>query len=187
MFKILATAGLAIGLGLTTTACTDGYGYSGVNVGYSSGGYGGYGNDYYPGYASNSSYFGWYGDYYYPGTGYYVYDRNRRPFRWNGDQQRYWQGRQQQYGQYQGRGGRAEYREDRREVRENWQNFRQDQRQDRREFVQDRRQDRQALQNGTLTREQFRNERRDDRQTYTREQRQDRRALRRENRRDVRN
>ena len=183
MFKILATAGLAIGLGLTTTACTDGYGYSGVNVGYSN--YGGYGGDYYPGYAS-SSYYGWYGDYYYPGTGYYVYDQYRRPYRWNADQQRYWQGRQQ-YRQYQGPGGRAEYREDRREVRDNWQAFRRDQRQDRREFVQDRRQDRQALQNGTVTREQFRTERRDDRQDYRREQRQDRRALRRENRRDIRN
>lgn len=104
--RISATA-LAVALGLTAAACTeDGYGYSGVSVGYSSAGY-------YDGYDpyyryGPSSYFGWYGDYYYPGTGYYVYDRYRRPHRWNDGQRRYWYDR-----------GR-EWRGDR---RENWRGF----------------------------------------------------------------
>ena len=34
-------------------------------------------------------YYGWYGGFYYPGNGIYVYDRYRRPYRWNGNQQRY--------------------------------------------------------------------------------------------------
>jgi hypothetical protein len=102
----LAALGLiaAIGLG----GCTDGYGYSGVSVGYGGGygyddfGYGGYGNGYYGaglgglgGYGGGlgNSYYGWFGDYYYPGTGYYVYDRYRRPHRWNDNQRRYWEGR----------------------------------------------------------------------------------------------
>ncbi|WP_156404720.1 hypothetical protein [Sphingomonas sp. Root241] len=103
----ISAAGLAIALGLTAAACTeDGYGYSGVSVGYSSGGY--YdGYDPYYSYGP-SSYFGWYGDYYYPGTGYYVYDRYRRPHRWNNGQQRYWYDR-----------GRS-WRGDR---RENWGGF----------------------------------------------------------------
>jgi len=99
----LAALGLiaAVGLG----GCTDGYGYSGVNVGYN-GGYGDYGDGYYgddyygAGYGGGyypagltSSYFGWYGDYYYPGTGYYVYGRDRRPYRWSDEQRRYWEGR----------------------------------------------------------------------------------------------
>lgn len=113
MFMRLPAAGLLLALGLGTAACTeDGYGYSGVSVGYSSGGYyddGYYGRGYDPYYRAGSrSYFGWYGDYYYPGTGYYVYDRYRRPHRWNDGQQRYWYDR-----------GR-EWRGDR---RENWDNF----------------------------------------------------------------
>ncbi|HEX8486214.1 hypothetical protein [Sphingomonas sp.] len=98
--------GAAIVLALGLGACTDGYGYSGLAVGYN-GGYGdgyygdpyydaGYGGGYgaYGGYAP--SYFGWYGDYYYPGTGVYVFDSNRRPYRWNNAQQRYWS-QQQRY------------------------------------------------------------------------------------------
>ena len=101
MMRMLKAAGLALGLGLGTAACTDGYGYSGVSVGIGPGYYDGYA----PGYAS---YYGWYGDYYYPGSGVYVYDRYRRPFRWNSNQQRFWQGRQQFRGQlYRGPGGRA--------------------------------------------------------------------------------
>ncbi len=61
-----------------------GYG-GGYAPGYYGGGYGGYG------YAP--SYFGWYDDFYYPGTGVYVYDRYRRPYRWNDGQRAYWQGR----------------------------------------------------------------------------------------------
>lgn len=101
----LASAGLA--------GCTDGYGYSGVSLGYSSPGYygdyydGGYG---YGGYGS--SYYGWYGDYYYPGTGYYVYDRYQRPHRWSDSQRHYWERR------------RNEWRGDRRDMRNNWDGWR---------------------------------------------------------------
>ncbi len=96
----LAALGLiaAVGMG----GCTDGYGYSGVNVGYNSGGfYDGYGDGYYGGYGAGGyypagfggGYYGWYGDYYYPGSGYYVYGRDRRAYRWNDQQRRYWEGR----------------------------------------------------------------------------------------------
>ena len=123
MFRKTAIAALAIGLAAGLSGCVDDYGYGGVGVGYAApppgyygdgvyedgpygdglyGGYGGYG-DY--GYGFGASYFGWYGDYYYPGSGIYVYDRYRRPYRWNGDQQRYWSGRQQYRGAgYTGRG-----------------------------------------------------------------------------------
>ena len=107
ILKRLGLASLVIGLGIGAAGCTDGYGYSGVNVGYASGygdGYGGYGN----GYGGNgyygagyggvgAGYFGWYGDYYYPGNGVYVYDRYRRPYRWNDGQRRYWEGRRGNY------------------------------------------------------------------------------------------
>ena len=45
------------------------------------------------GYGYGSPY-GWYDGFYYPGSGYYVYDRYRRPIRWNDTQRRYWQWRQ---------------------------------------------------------------------------------------------
>ncbi len=148
------------GLVLATTACTDGYGYSGVNVGYGTAGY--YGDPYYGGggvgYAGIPSYYGWYGDYYYPGTGVIVYDRYRRPHRWNGDQQRYWLGR---------RGGWGN-----REVRANWQDFGRDVRRERRE----------AYRSGAITRDQFRDGRRDAAREYRRDVRQDYRDLRRQNR-----
>lgn len=71
-----------------------GYGYPyGSSYGYGSGyGYGyPYGSGYgYP-YGYGSSYYGWNNGYYYPGTGYYVYDRNRRPHRWTDAQRRYWE------------------------------------------------------------------------------------------------
>jgi hypothetical protein len=106
--KRLVLTGLVAGIGLGTTACTDGYGYSGLSVGYGAPAYGygdgWYGDQYDSGYGYGSSYFGWYGDFYYPGSGVYVYDRYRRPFRWNGDQQRYWQGRR---GGYRGNRGGA--------------------------------------------------------------------------------
>jgi hypothetical protein len=69
--------------------CTDGYGYSGVALGYGSPGYyGGYYDS-----AWGDPYWGWYGDYYYPGTGVYVYDRARRRHSWNDAQRGYWEGR----------------------------------------------------------------------------------------------
>lgn len=72
--------------------CTDGYGYSGVSVGAGYGG--GYAPSYYGGgYGYAPSYFGWYDNFYYPGTGVYVYDRYRRPYRWNDGQRAYWEGR----------------------------------------------------------------------------------------------
>ena len=98
----IVAAGLIGAAALGLSACTDGYGYSGVSLGYGSGYY----DDYYGGGYYGSPYWGWYGDYYYPGSGYYVYDRYRRPHRWSDSQRRYWEGR------------RHDWRGDRREVRE---------------------------------------------------------------------
>lgn len=113
----LKTAALAIVAGVGLSGCAYGpYGGLGVGVGYgngyndpyyNSGGYysGGYGYPYgsgygygypygsgygYP-YGYGSSYYGWNNGYYYPGTGYYVYDRYRRPHRWSDAQRRYWE------------------------------------------------------------------------------------------------
>jgi len=75
----------------------DGYGYSSVSVGYGAPGYyGDYYSDFYDG-GYGMPYYGWYGGYYYPGSGYYVYDRYRRPHRWTGSQQYYWQNRGSQW------------------------------------------------------------------------------------------
>jgi hypothetical protein len=76
-----------------------GSGYGGYDSPY--GYYGGYGYpDYYDRYGNpgwyRTPYWGWHGGYYYPGTGYYVYDRDRRRYRWNPYQQRYWGERRQQ-------------------------------------------------------------------------------------------
>lgn len=62
-FKRLAIVGLLGGLAFGTAACTDGYGYSGVGVGYGSAGY--YGDPYYDGfgYAGYAGYPGGYGGY----------------------------------------------------------------------------------------------------------------------------
>ena len=180
-WKRLAIAGLAGGLGLAAAACTDGYGYSGVNLGYSGGGgyysdpyYGGsYGAYGYPQYAYGGytpSYFGWYNNYYYPGTGVYVYDSNRRAYRWNAGQQRYWQGRR---GSYRGNG----------QIRDNWQDFRRDVRKEQRDYRGDVRENRQAYRAGTITQDQFRQGRRDARQEYRGDVREDRQDLRRDNRR----
>lgn len=105
MVATLRTLALAAAAGVSLSACTDGYGYSGVSVGYGAGyyddGYGYYdgGYGYYPGYdyAFGSPYWGWYGDFYYPGTGIYVYDRYRRPFRWNDRQRSYWETRRRDW------------------------------------------------------------------------------------------
>ena len=78
----IGLAALAIATGLGLAGCHDGYGYGGLDVGYSDNAYAGY-----------PAYYGWYGDYYYPGSGYYVFDRYRRPFRWSDDQRRYWEAR----------------------------------------------------------------------------------------------
>jgi len=103
----LLIAAASLGLG----ACTDGYGYGGVGLGYG-GYYGDYYGDYYgPSYYSpyyGSGYYGrglgygWYDNFYYPGTGYYVFDRSGRRHRWNDGQRRYWQSRPRYNGSWNG-------------------------------------------------------------------------------------
>lgn len=109
----IRTIGLALTVGLSLASC-DTYGY-GVGLGYG----GGYGYDGYDGYGSGLSvgyssypYWGWNDGFYYPGAGYYVYDSYRRPYRWTERQQSYWSARQAHWN-----------RADRRELRENWNDF----------------------------------------------------------------
>jgi len=86
---------LAIGAAslIALTGCVDDYGYGGMDIGYGAPGYyGGYYDDFYDG-GYGVPYYGWYGGYYYPGSGYYVYDRYRRPHRWNDSQRQYWEHR----------------------------------------------------------------------------------------------
>ena len=182
----IRTVALGLAAGLSLSACVyDDYSYGGVSVGYGNAGYydpyyDPYYGDYYGGYGHGygSSYFGWYNDFYYPGTGYYVYDRYRRPHRWNDSQRRYWEDRRRTF-------SRAD-RGDRRELRDNWQAFRQERRVDDRAYRQERREDRQAYRSGEVTRPEYRQDRRQDRRVYRQDLRQDRRELRRENRRDRR-
>lgn len=121
----LAAALLAAAIGTSACVYDDGYGYGGVNVGYGAGYGGGYYDPYddygygydgygYAGYGGGfgSPYWGWYGDFYYPGTGIYVYDRYRRPYRWNDYQRRYWSDRRDHW---RGRDGDG--------VRDNWRDF----------------------------------------------------------------
>jgi hypothetical protein len=178
MFNMTTRIGLVGLLGLATVGCTDGYGYSGVGLGYGSAGYYddgfGYGDPYgggygYGGYGYAPSYFGWYNDFYYPGSGIYVYDNNRRRFRWNDTQRRYWEGQRGRYARNP-------------QVRENWQDFRRDYRQERQDYRGDLRTNRQQLRDGTINREQFREGRRDARQEFRRDVRQDYRQARQENR-----
>ena len=105
--KRAAIAGAMALAGLSLAGCASEYGYGRPGYGY--GGYPGYYDGYYGGgYGPYyGSYFGWYGGFYYPGTGFYVYDQYRRPYRWNGAQQRYWQGR---LNGYRGQRGGAEWR-----------------------------------------------------------------------------
>lgn len=113
-------AGIAVAAGLSLSACATDYGYSGVSLGVGSGYYGSnYGYDYgYPGYGYGyQPYWGWNDSFYYPGSGYYVYDRYRRPFRWTDAQRRYWLERRQQA---------VQTSRDRVIVRENWSGFRRD-------------------------------------------------------------
>lgn len=171
MFLTRWACAALLGCGMLATAgCTDGYGYSGVSVGYGNGGY--YGDPYYAdggwGGGFAPSYYGWYGDYYYPGTGGFVYDRYRRPVRWNADQQRYWQGRRGAWGN--------------RQVRSNWQDFRRDVRRERQDYREDVRSGREAYRAGTIDRGQFRDMRRDARREYRQDVRRDYRDLRRDNR-----
>lgn len=104
----LAAAALSATIGLS--ACADGYGYGGgyggVGVGYASAPW----DPYYGGY-SGDPYWGWNNDFYYPGTGYYVFDRSNRRYRWNDQQRGYWQGRAQGW------------RSARREIRPMWRDY----------------------------------------------------------------
>lgn len=158
----IALAALALIGGVSLSGCNQGYGYSGVSLGYA-GGYGGpvYGN----------SYWGWNGGYYYPGSGVYVYDRYRRPLRWNGAQQAYWEGRRAGW-----QGARNA------QIRDNWRDFDRDRRGDTRAYFQERRQDRADFRSGSITRDAFRADRRQDNRAFNRELRQDRRDLFRSNR-----
>lgn len=168
VLKRLGLAGLAMGFVAALSGCADGYGYGGTSLGYGRGYYdaypygGGFGGGYVP------SYYGWYNDFYYPGTGIYVYDRDRRPFRWNDRQRNYWQGQ------------RRGFRND--AIRDNWADFGRDVRRERRDYRGDLRKNRQAYRNGLITRDQFQQGRRDARREYRSDVRQDRRELRRENR-----
>ena len=78
------------------------YGYYGGSRygGYYGSPYGGYYGSRYGGYYGSPwgygmgyggfPYFGWYNGFYYPGTGYYVYDRNRRPRIWTEGERNFW-------------------------------------------------------------------------------------------------
>jgi hypothetical protein len=105
----LRSAALAITAAVGLSGCST-YGLYGSPYGGASVGYGGY-DPYYDGYGYGyspygyspygyrsayygSPYWGWYDDFYYPGTGYYVYDRYRRPHRWSDSQRDYWMQRQ---------------------------------------------------------------------------------------------
>jgi hypothetical protein len=132
VFLILGSAALG--------GCAYGYGgygspYSGVSVGVSYGSYGGYGygSGYggYGGYGGYCSpygsrygcidpYWGWFGNYYYPGTGYYVYDRHRRPHRWTDRQRRYWSERRNRAQAVTGQAGSSAPSQT---VRPNWEGF----------------------------------------------------------------
>ena len=86
-FNKILVAGL-LGATVALTGCAyDDYGYGGMSVGY---GYPGYYDawgpyDYAP--------FGWYDGYYYPGSGYWMYNREGRRFRWSDRQRDYWEHR----------------------------------------------------------------------------------------------
>ena len=151
-------------------------GYGGYDrYGFPVGGYG-YGSRYGYGYGSRygcmDPYFGWNNGYYYPGTGYYVYDRYRRPYVWTDEQRRYWSERRQK--------AEAEARKQNRTLTPVWQDFNRQQaerratrienRNERRQAVQDRRTERRSATTSTTRttratateRRRERRERRDD-------------------------
>lgn len=122
--------------GLAGCSSYDGYGYSGLSVGY--GNYGGYSQPYY----------GWYDGYYYPGTGYYIYDRGGSRHRWSDRHRNYWEARRPSRGYRDNWSGyrredrgenRREWRRERREDQREW---RRDRRENQREWRRDRREDR---------------------------------------------
>jgi len=125
-------SGVSVGVGYGSGYGYPGYGYGGYgsygNYGYGgcydpwsgAGGYGGYDPYGFPyggyGYGScGGSYWGWNDGYYYPGTGYYVYDRYRRPHVWSDSQKRYWSERVEKARRTEGTSSRP--------LRENWSGF----------------------------------------------------------------
>lgn len=92
----LAATLLAGTLGLSACAYGDGYGYGRASVGYGSRYCDPYWDDCYA--SAYDPWYGWYGNYYYPGTGFYVFDRWGRRYRWSEDYRRYWEGRRQRWG-----------------------------------------------------------------------------------------
>lgn len=176
-FKRFGLLSLIGGLAFGTAACTDGYGYGGASLGYGSAYYadpyfagggwdGGWGGGLAPGFGGP---FGWHNNFYYPGTGVFVYDRYRRPFRWNDAQRRYWQARPG----WNTPGARA-----------NWNGFRRDYRAERRDLRGDLRQNRRDFRSGAITGDQFRQGRQDARREFRNDVRQDWRTLRQNNRGD---
>ena len=163
----IRSAALALTAALGLSACTaydSGYGYSGLSVGFGSGGYYDdyydpyYGGGYHGGrYGSYSPYYGWNNGFYYPGTGYYVYDQYRRPFRWSDHQQRYWSDR--------GRNWRGDRHT-------NWSGLGRHFRQEERQFRQHGRHEREAFRGGEVTREQFRAHRGEERRAFRQHRRE---------------
>jgi hypothetical protein len=123
-------SGVSVGVSYGSGYGGYGYGYGGYGSGYGYGyggycspygGYGGYGGSRYGSrYGCIDPYWGWYGDYYYPGTGYYVYDRHRRPYRWNDRQRRYWSERRERAQAVTGQAGPQTQGES---IRPNWEGF----------------------------------------------------------------
>jgi hypothetical protein len=156
-----AVLAAAAALGLSACSTYDGYGYGG---GYYRGGYA---------LSDGGPFYGWYDDYYYPGSGHYIYDRRGHRRAMNQAQRRYWL-------------SRAQNREDRQQIRQNYREFRSEQRGDRARFRAERQANREALRSGQIDRQQFRAERRSDRRAFRQERRSNARELRRENRRAIR-
>jgi hypothetical protein len=99
----ISTIALIIAGGLAVNGCAYGsFGrYGGVSVGLGSGGY--YNDPWCGGYGYGSPYWGWYDSFYYPGSGFYVYDRYRRPYYWNDRYRRYWTERRETWERRSGR------------------------------------------------------------------------------------
>ncbi|HVL77844.1 MAG TPA: hypothetical protein VM346_01000 [Sphingomicrobium sp.] len=108
-------ASLAAAGGLALGGCAYNGLYGGASLGYGSAGYyDRYFDPYHDPWYRGASYWGWYDGFYYPGTGYYVYDRWRRPHVWNDLQRRYWSQRREHIRSRTG---------ERFEPRENWSGF----------------------------------------------------------------
>jgi hypothetical protein len=129
-------------------------------------------------YGCADPYWGWHGGYYYPGTGYYVYDRYRRPFRWTDAQRRYWTERRE-------RAQTVPEPQQNQTLRPNWSDFTREQterraariehRDARREQIQTRVEDRRAQSSTRSSARQSASERRSERRTERENRRNSRR------------